>query len=574
MHRLTILRIVFGVWFLAVIVRLGFWQLYKAQELQIQAANQYERPVTKKAYRGEIRTSDGYTLVGNTTKYQIIARPFSLKADPTFLSEQILSVVSPPPNASPSAILTWKTTFFENVKGKLSDSKKKWVSLATGVSQEEYEKLRSLLGNTLEYQPMPARLYPEGTLSAHLTGFLGQKDDGSPVGYFGIEGAYDRELSPVLQKNIVQTDAVGHPIATLADEERESRNGRTVQLTVRRDIQHIVETKLADAVRNYGAESGDVIVMDPFTGAIIAAASYPTYDPSRYNEYPQERYANPIIAHGYEPGSTMKVLTVAAGIDAGVITPDTHCDICSGPIRIGAYTIRTWDEKYHPGTTVQEGLTHSDNTAMVFVGRKLGGQAHYEYLQKFGIGVKTGVDLQGEAAPLFRPLRDFGELDAATATFGQGIAVTPLQMLTAVNTIANGGVYMRPFVVQKVWSQDEEYTISPQVLRRVIATQSARIVASMMQTAASNGDARWTLPRQYPIAGKTSTAQIAIHGKYDENLTIASFVGFSPVENPLFSMHVRLVKPQVSIWGSETAAPLWFSIAKDLFVIYGIKQTM
>ncbi len=568
MNRFFYLRFFFLFWFIAVGARLFYWQAIKASDLQSAARRQYERPVVKQSRRGTITSSDGYPLVLNTQVYTLVAKPNLLQNSPVVTATFILAALQSA-NASPSSTWTDPTTR-STLVSRLSDPSKKWVPLFQNISEEQMKSVSTLGMSELEFDPSWRRLYPESSLSAQLLGFVGKDSTGEAKGYFGIEGEYDLELEGRDSNSIKETDAIGHPIGLSATVDEDQTDGRNLTLTVRRDIQFLIQKHLEEGVQLYGAKSGDVLLMEPQTGKVIAMASYPTYDPGQYAQADPNVFKNPVVADAYEPGSTLKVMTVATGIDTGVIRPDTTCDTCAGPVTIGKYTIKTWDNKYHANTTIQDGLTHSDNTAMVFVGNKIGKEKLLQYIDNFGLGVKTGIDLQDESTPKLRPKKEWGEIDAATATFGQGIALTPIQMLNIVNTIANGGTLMRPYVVDKVEGNGQEFVTKPQEIRRVISQNTASTVAHMMQTSASQGDAKWTLPKQYPIAGKTGTAQIPVAGHYDEARTIASFVGFSPVEQPKFSMLVRLVEPSTSQWGSETAAPLWFAIAKDLFVKYGI----
>lgn len=570
MTRHTLLRLAFFTWFVAVLARLYYWQGMKATDLRAIASRQYSRSSISPSERGVIISADGYPLVLNTTRFTLIGRPHLLKENIDSITSMVLASLEYSEASQSGRYVQDRTAFGAQIRKKLSDRTKQWVPLVTDLSETEKQRLQALSLPALTFEESARRYYPEASLSAHLLGFVGKNSEGSDQGYFGLEGEYDLELTGRRLRSVTQTDAVGRPIALGAQELQGNGDGRSLQVTIRRDIQYLAQKHLESGMQKYGAKAGDVLIMEPATGKVIAMASYPTYDPGFYARYDTALYKNPAVADGYEPGSTFKVLTVAAGIDAGLITPQTRCDTCAGPVTIGKYTIKTWDNKYHADTTIQDGLTHSDNTAMVYIGRKLGEERFFSYIEGFGLGQKTGIDLQDESSPRLRPKKEWGEIDTATATFGQGIALTPIQMLNGVNAIANGGRLMRPYVVEKITKGEEEYLIKPQELRRVIKPETAAIVARMMMNSASQGDARWTLPRQYAIAGKTGTAQIPVAGHYDENRTIASFVGFAPVENPQFSMIVRLVEPTSSQWGSETAAPLWFAIAKDLFVKYGI----
>ena len=262
---------------------------------------------------------------------------------------------------------------------------------------------------------------------------------------------------------------------------------------------------------------------------------------------------------------------MAAAINEKVVPPDTICDICAGPIRIGQYTIKTWNEKYYPNTTLTDVIVHSDNIGMVFTARLLGKEKFARYLADFGIGQLTGIELQEEASGPKKLPTDLKDIDLATNSFGQGIAVTPIQMLTAVNAIANKGVLIRPTIIEKIISGDKEVSL-PQIKKtKVIESEAASQIRDMMIAAVNRGEAKWARPKNIEIAGKTGTAQIPIAGHYDPEKTIASFVGFFPARRPQYTMLVSLTEPQTSPWGSETAAPLWFAIANQLLLLGGAR---
>jgi cell division protein FtsI/penicillin-binding protein 2 len=299
-------------------------------------------------------------------------------------------------------------------------------------------------------------------------------------------------------------------------------------------------------------------------------ASTPSYDPANFVNFNESDFINPAISTSFEPGSIFKVLVMSAAIEAGAVREDEKCDICAGPQQIAGYTIRTWDGKYHPDSTPAQIIQNSDNVGMVWVGQRLGSDRLYDYLSKFGIGEPSGIDLQGEASPKLRDKDKWGLIDLATASFGQGIAVTPIQMVRAVAAIANRGQMPTPQVVDKLVGKDWEEDIEP-VLKDVISKDTANKITEMMIQAVRAGEAKWAAPKDITIAGKTGTAQIPIAGHYDPEKTIASFVGFAPAYNPAFVMLITLREPQASPWASETAAPLWFSIAKEIFPILGIQ---
>ena len=367
----------------------------------------------------------------------------------------------------------------------------------------------------------------------------------------------------------MEKDATGKPIPAGVLDGFPAQDGRNLKLHLNRSIQLMVETKLAHALDKYGAISGEVAIMDPHTGGIIALASLPKYDPAQYTQFDPALYKNPLIANTYEPGSTFKVLVMAAALNEGLVSADTRCDDCSQPLTIGKYTIRTWNDEYRPNLSMTDVIVHSDNIGMVFVGQQLGKDNLVKYLDSFGIGQPTDIDLQEETSPKLALKQKWGDIDLATASFGQGIAVTGIQMLTAVSAIANQGQLMKPHIVDQVVG-DKAITIAPKIIRRVISSKTAQQITDMMVAAVDQGEAQWTKLKGYKIAGKTGTAQIPVAGHYDEEKTVASFVGFAPADNPKFVMLVKLREPQSSPWAAETAAPLWFSIAKDLLLYYNI----
>lgn len=308
--------------------------------------------------------------------------------------------------------------------------------------------------------------------------------------------------------------------------------------------------------------------MDPGTGAILGLASFPNYDPAHFIDFEPSLYHLPSISQTYEPGSTFKTLVLAAAVNEGLITPDTVCaEACAGPVTVGAYQIRTWNNQYHPGQTIRDILERSDNVGMVMVGQLLGSDRLNQYLEAFGIGQATGIDLQRETVV---PLRNkWADIDTATASFGQGIAVTSMQMLSAVGSLANGGVRLQPQVTSRLVNPDGTIIpMPPKVVGQPVSPKTAAVLTDLMVTAASHGEAQWAIPKGYRIAGKTGTAQIPIAGHYDTEKTIASFIGFAPADHPRFVMLVKLAAPQSSPWASETAAPLWVAIAKDLFTYF------
>ncbi|HXS14799.1 MAG TPA: penicillin-binding protein 2, partial [Candidatus Saccharimonadales bacterium] len=295
---------------------------------------------------------------------------------------------------------------------------------------------------------------------------------------------------------------------------------------------------------------------------------------SDYWDYDQSLYKNPFITDLYEPGSTMKPLVMAGAINDGLVTPYTQCPICSGPVQVGDYAIHTWDDHYFPNTTMMDVLKHSDNTGMVYVSEKMGLDRMLSNFSKFGVSDTTNIDLQGEVASTIRDRQTWYPVDVATSAFGQGIAVTPMELLDGFAAIANNGTRMEPHVVDHVITSDgQTLTIPPKVVDQPITPTTAKIVTEMLVYTVNKGEAAFARLPGYRIAGKTGTASIPVSGHYDPTKTIASFIGFAPADNPKFAMLVIMNDPKASPWGSETAAPVFFEIAKNLLAYYGVPPT-
>lgn len=588
--RLKVIRLIYFSVIFIIILRLGYWQIIKADELTLLAEKQRTSQTQIEASRGKILFSDNTTLVSSQPVYLLFAQPKLIQDKDKFAdtlgrafweedSEQSLSVSEEVVDATAPAQLTQETAQdkLKKTQDKIFNSISKdlfWVSLGRRVSAQEKDKLSKLSLKGLGFEQHETRFYPEGSSSAHLLGFVGSDIYGINTGYFGLEGQYNGELRGRDGLLKEEKDAQGLPILIGDFIAIEPKQGKNLTLNIDRAIQHIIEQKLKDGIEKYRAKAGSVVVMDPRTGNILSMASYPNYDPANPSEFPAETYKNPIIADGYEPGSTLKVLIVAAALNEGVITPETICDSCSGPLNIGGFSIRTWDNQYRPNSTMSEVIIHSDNTGMVFIAKKLGLEKLYKYVTGLGFGDLTNIDLQDERSPDLRPKDSWKDIDLATSSFGQGIAVTMIQMVKAVGAIANQGKLMEPHVVKFIEDENGKFVIEPRQISQPISAQTAKKVTDMMVQAVDKGESQYYKKAagltNYKIAGKTGTAQIPVAGHYDPTKTIASFIGFAPADDPKFIMLVSYQEPSAAIFGAETAAPTFFDIAKELFLHYGI----
>lgn len=577
MDRLKALQAIIFVTAALITLRLFYWQFISNLNDSAQSLNQDEIP----AARGEIYTSDNFPLVANQEAFLLYGKPKEItsakesanKLAPLLISEKFATREASLSEDEKKQKEEEIKKRQESLAQKLSDKNLFWVQIARKIPTSTRQKIEALNLGGLGFEDDQKRLYPESSMGAQFLGFVGSDKLGRDTGYFGLEGEYDKKLRGKPGRLGQDTDPFGLPILVREFRPLSAQKGASLHLSINRSIQFTVEEKLKSAVEKYGAKDGIVIIADPKTGRIIALATYPSYNPASWQESEENLYKNKAVADTYEPGSTFKLVTMSAALDLGVVKPSTKCDVCQGPRQIGGFEISTWNKKYFPDSTMTEVIQHSDNIGMTYVADKLGIDKFYEYISRFGFGKLTNIDLQEESPGAIRDKGQWRPIDLATASFGQGIAVTPIQMIQALSAIANGGKLISPKIVEKIDSNGKEEIIKPDEVRQVISPQTAAQITEMMVNAVENGEAKAFAPKGFRIAGKTGTAQIPVAGHYDPNKTIASFIGFAPASDPKFVMLVRFTEPSSSIFGSETAAPTFFSIAKEMFDYFGISPT-
>lgn len=555
--RYRLILLLFSFAFLLITARLFYWQAVRAQELSAIGQSQYGQNVKLTPVRGEIRTSDGYPIAANKISYLVFANP--KEVDDIDKTSRLLAPLLETETASISALLSLN---------------RYWVALKPHVDTKTKTEIEKLGLPGVGFDDQSIRFYPEASIAAKLLGFVGKDELGGDKGYFGLEGYYDRQLRG---KEGVATqihDALGRPILAKLNNGSGEINGRNLILHIDRVLQFILEEELKDGVERYGAQGGMAAIMDPKTGGILALSAFPSFDPTEYGKFTDTEFRNNFITDTYEPGSTFKPLVMAAALDSKLIRPDTRCDTCGGPVEIGGYEIKTWNDEYHANQTMIQTIQYSDNTGMVYISQKLGLDRMISYLTKYGLGSQTGIDLQGEVESPIRPKNAWYPIDLATSSFGQGISVTPIQLLAAFSAIANKGVRMEPHIVAAVETPDGEIIpIPPKKVNQPISESAAKVMTEILVNAVSEGEAKWAKPQGYRIAGKTGTAQIPVEGHYDPKNTIPSFIGFAPADDPKFIMLVVLNRPTSSIYGSETAAPIFFNVAKKALLHFNIAPT-
>jgi len=568
--RLLLLLLSLSFCLLAILTRFFYWQVVAGDELSATAQKQRFKTVEVSAPRGKIYTSDNYPMVLNQNLFSLylylpncpsLSRELPEKLPPIFVSNFLAQEASPSADLDPEVLI-------EKEKDKINQSLasgKNWLILKRKLSLNSKKEIEDLNLNCLSFESENFRDYPEGSMSAQLLGFVGFDKNGSQKGYFGLEGFYDQQLSGLPGLMVEEKTLIGQPIFSEKRLKESVNSGMNLKLYLDRVAQFILEEELKKGIGLYGAVSGWGVILDPLSGGVLAMAGFPNYDPGNYNQFSGDLFSNPAVSEGFEPGSIFKPLIMAAALEEKVLRPETKCDRCAGPRKIGDYEIKTWNEKYHPDSTMTEVIQNSDNIGMVFVSEKLGKEHLLSWLKKFGFGEKTGIDLQGEAGLPIRSDKDWYPVDLATVSFGQGILVTPIQITRAFSALANQGWLIKPKVVQKIWLEDKDIFLAEENRgERIISPNVSEEIKKMLINAVENGEAKNFKPARLVIAGKTGTAQIPISGHYDQEKTIASFIGFTPADNPKFVMLISLREPSSSPWGSETAAPVWFNIANRL----------
>lgn len=512
--------------------------------LESVANSSYSQTLRLAAARGNIFDRDMQALAVNTLEYKIGLSP-NLISDPRGTATQLAALLN----------LNELETY-DDVRSSVP-----WVLLSPRVSAEVGQQIAELdiLGVTVE--PLARRSYPQGTLAAQVIGFVG----GDLTGYYGVEGFYQEQLA-----GREREEQVSNIPFELPEDQREDR-GADVILTIDRDIQFLAETELQRAITESGATRGTIIIMNPRNGEILAMANSPSFDPNAYFEIEDpSTLINSAISEQYEPGSVMKVLTMAAALDLGVISPyDTYLD--QGFIEEGGIRIENWDRQAHGVVDMTQVLVKSLNVGAATISLQMGPLAFYSKLSDFGVGRPTGIDLQGEAfGTLFVPGdEDYSDSQLLTNSFGQGIAVTPLQLLTAVSAIANDGLMMQPHVFLQAVDEGEIRISEPSTLGRAVSEETAQMVTEMMVAVVRDGlEGRASVPG-YTIAGKTGTAQIPSPVGYESNVSIVTFAGFLPADNPQVSVLVKLDRPE-GYWGSRVAAPVFQRIAERLVILMRI----
>ncbi len=549
-------RLTFLILLLAPLALLLLWRLLDVQVVHSaayrqQAVQERVRNLTlPEPPRGSISDANGFPLAVSEPYYTIWASPAHIR-DIGAVAQALSPVLQVPA---------------ETLSATLAQPSRSTV-LVSYASWEQGEAVKELTLPGIWTAVRWRRRYPHGTLAAYLLGFTAYSGEG----FYGLEGYYDRVLRPQTVGLVTEADPSGmQPLPQEEGQVPTPQRGHHLVLTLNLAMQMAAEEELARALEEYRADSGLVLVMDPRTGAILALAVQPAFDPNRYEVHMEgkgeEVFLNPAVNTQYEPGSIFKIITLAGALDSGAVSPqDTYGD--TGRMEVGGQVITNWDGKAYGEQDLAGLMGHSLNVGAAWLATRMGPGTFYRYVRAFGFGQPTGVDLQGEVGGTVHMVGDLDWYDSylGTNAYGQAIAVTPMQMAAAVAAVANEGRLMRPYVVARQIRPDGSVLDSRPVVRgQPISPETARAVSEILAQAVEQYLPQAAVPG-YRVAGKTGTAQIPVPGGYDPRGTVASFVGYGPVEDPRLLILVRLDRPRTSPWASQTAAVVFQRLAVRLF---------
>ena len=557
--------LIFFIFFTAfcILAKLFVLQVDKYSTFLALAENQHKSTTELSAKRGEIFLQDEgqlYPLAVNRELQMAYAVPKEMK-DIDGTIETLSSILS---------------LDREELRDKFSNPDDMFEILKHKLSDEEVQRIKDakiagvyLLGENFRY-------YPAGELAAQIVGFVGS-DGQKQRGMYGLEAYWEKELRGESGFLSQERDSRGRWIPISDRELQETKNGPDLILTINHTVQFEVEKVLKEAMDGFRADSGTIIVMDPKTGKILAMANQPSFNPNEFSTTEDiSRFANLAVSQPYESGSVFKAFTLAAGIDSGKINPNTtYTD--TGVVKEAGYSIRNSDFKANGVQTMTQVLENSLNTGVIYVEKLMGNKLFADYVQRFGFGQKTGIDIPGEVTGNIKNLSNPRiTINFFTAAFGQGISITPIQLISGYAALANKGVLMKPQIVDKLrYSDGREEEIKPEEVRQVISESSSQQISQMLRSVVVEGHGKRADVPGYLVGGKTGTAQVAKSEAkgYEEGMNIGSFAGFAPVNDPKFVVLVKIVNPKGVQWAESSAAPAFGRVMKFLLEYYKVPPT-
>ncbi|PWV95460.1 stage V sporulation protein D (sporulation-specific penicillin-binding protein) [Paenibacillus cellulosilyticus] len=542
--------------FFGLIGRLAYVQLWKGEELAAKAEDSWRREVPFTAKRGEILDRNGVRLAYNISSPTIWAIPVQIKD-----KEATARALAPVLGMSEMKLLPMLQKKTRIVQLKPEGRK---------ITLEKAQEVRALALPGIMIGEDNKRYYPYGTLAAHVLGFTGIDNQGLT----GVEAKYNQFLEGIQGNVAYLADAAGNPMPGSGDTYNAPKDGLSLQLTLDKQIQTIMEREMDAAVARLHPDHIIAIAMNPNNGEVLGMASRPTFQPDQYREVPKEVYdRNLPVWMTYEPGSTFKIITLAAAIEEKKVDLLNERFFDPGAVEVGGARLRCWKKGGHGSQSFLEVVQNSCNPGFVALGQRLGKETLFDYIKKFGFGSKTGIDINGEENGILFKLSQVGPVELATTAFGQGVSVTPIQQITAVAAAINGGTLYKPHIAKGWINPDTGETvesIEPEVVRKVISESTSKQVREALETVVAQGTGGNAFIDGYRVGGKTGTAQKVINGRYSPNEHIVSFVGFAPADDPQIVVYLAVDNPQGIQFGGVVAAPIVRNILDDSLHYLGI----
>ncbi|HIW34444.1 MAG TPA: stage V sporulation protein D [Candidatus Paenibacillus intestinavium] len=557
-RRLFTILIFAIVAFIGLSIRLSYVQLVQGAELSEKAENSWRRDIPYVANRGEIWDRTGVRLAYNVSTPTVWAIPVQVKE-----KEKTAQTLAPLLNMTVEEVLA-KVSKVERI-----------IQLGPGgrkMTSEQATSIRELNIPGIVVAEDNKRYYPYDGLAAHILGFTGIDNQGLT----GMELTYNDRLTGTQGMVSYLSDAAGRQMPNSSDTYVKPREGLTLQLTIDQQIQTVMERELDQAMTGLNANAVMAIAMDPNTGEILAMASRPGYSPTNYQEVDPTVYnRNLPIWMTYEPGSTFKIITLAAALEEKKVNLQTDSFYDGGAVEIGGARLRCWKKGGHGSQSFLQVVENSCNPGFVELGNRLGKDTLFEYIRNFGFGKKTGIDIGGEGNGILFKLSQVGPVELATTAFGQGVSVTPIQQIAAVSAAVNGGTLYKPYVAKAWINRDTGETVQanePTVVRQVISEETSKQVREALESVVAKGTGRNAFIDGYRVGGKTGTAQKVIDGRYSTSEHIVSFVGVAPADNPQIVIYVAVDNPEGIQFGGVVAAPIVRNIMEDALQILEVPK--